>query len=284
MTLELESDLVALQKGAEHAPLIVAAAFEAGSNRDCILAVPEIIYLAEGEGTLTFDDGSMVDISMGYLYIIAPCKFAFQVKESIRMILCRVVEEPSISFNDSFEDFEIKPRESNLPYAAIEANVLLRHFYDGMFLYLEHGLDEEELLKAKITELFLIIRQSHRKCDYARFLSPLLSKEYLFKMFVCKYAASVSSVAQLAELTNMSPRMLNNRFREYMDISPKEFIHHARMKSIKQRILDANVPIKNIAFDYGISVQYLSYLCKKEFGMTPTEMRTELVGIAQEAY
>ncbi len=274
MENEPENDLITLQKGAKDAPLIDAAFFEKGRTYDYLLSVPEIIYLTQGAGILDLEDGASVELKMGFLYIFAAGRIVLHVKEELHLILCRVTEEPAIPFNDDFEDFEDLPAASGLLFASMEANLLLQHFYEGIFLYLNNGITEEKLLKAKITELFLIIRHSQSKCDYARFFSPLMSREYLFKMFVCRHAASISTVAKLARLTNMSPRMLNNRFREYMNISPKEFMHRQRIKCIRERLLDSSVPIKSIAYDYGISIQYLSYLCRKEFGMTPTEMRS----------
>lgn len=282
MTTEQESDILTLQKGAEQAPLIAAALFEKGSTRDCMISVPEIIYLSKGTGRIDFEDKTTAELESGRLYILAAGRILLRVNEEIHLILCRVTEESAIPFDDDFKEIEDAHTGIGMLYASIEVNSLLRHFFEGMSLYLDNKIDDEKLLKAKIAELFLIIRYSLQKCDYIRCFSTLLSRKYLFIMFVCKHAASVPTVAQLAELTNMSPRMLNNRFREYLNISPKEFILRERVKSIREKLLTSDMPIMDIACDYGMSVQYLSYLCKREFGMTPTEIRSKKGCLEQE--
>lgn len=276
MTTKQGDDLISLQEGAKHAPQIIAASFEMGRTHDCILPSPEIIYLTKGMGTLDLDDGKVVKLQTGYLYIVAAGRVVLCVQERIHLILCRITEESAIPIDENFEELEEDLQPAiGLPYAAIKVNTLLQHFFLGVALYLNSGIGDENLLRTKITELFLIIRHSLNKSDYTRFFATLLNREYLFKVFVCKYAASVGTVAELAQLTNMSPRMLNTRFREYMGVSPKEFMHQERVKCIRGKLLDSDIPIKDIAYDYGLSVQYFCYLCKKEFGTTPTEMRSK---------
>lgn len=270
MASKRERDLTEARKGVEYTSAITMVFFEIGERYVYTLPVPEIVYIPEGVGIATLDDGSVIEMNKENLYLIAAGKILLCVREDMRAILCRVTAKPDGIFP---KNFECRQDDIAAPYAAIENNVLFEHFYSGVCLYIKNGFADEELLRAKTEELHQLITHSTGKREYLRFFAPLLNKDYLFNIFVRQHAATVPRVAVLAEMSHVSPRVLNNRFRENFGISPKEFLCRERIKCIEQNLHDSSRTLKDIAYAYGISVQYLTYLCKKEFEMTPTQIR-----------
>lgn len=85
------------------------------------------------------------------------------------------------------------------------------------------------------------------------------------------------SVPYLAEQVNLSPNYLSDLLRKETGRNGKDHIHQHIIHLAKNKLLNSNDSISEIAFDLGFNYpHYFSRLFKKQTGMTPQTYRTSL--------
>lgn len=285
MISEQDRNLIAVQKGAGQTPSIFIAVLEPEQSGEYKLSHPVIACLNEGAALIRFVDGAAVRLTRTHLFILAAGKFSLTVEIRAQMTLCLIARKSSELLREIYKDMpwmDEFPEDAQLRYASIRINKPLKYFFAGISMYLETGMENETLSEAKMTELVQIIVHSQNREEYKRFFSLLISREAAFEMFAHRHAASISTVAQLAEMANISVRTLNSRFRECMGISPKEFLECERTKRIAKMLLDGQLSLKMVAYEEGISVQYLNRICRKEFDMPPAQIRAKCADSTQK--
>ena len=86
------------------------------------------------------------------------------------------------------------------------------------------------------------------------------------------------SVDELASGLALSRRQLSRKFQSIIGLSPGEFILSIRLKRAAQLLKDTQYNISEIAYMVGFSaVKYFNMNFKDEFGVTPTQYRSERV-------
>lgn len=161
------------------------ALFKGGEERLYTLSLPAIIYLLDGSGIAVLDDESTVELNGENLYLITAGTVTISAGEKIQAIICPVTGRLHKQLLEDIESCRyIDPELDNLTYAVLRSNALFKYFYTGIGLYLDHEMNDEELLSVKATELRQIIIHSTSRREYMRFFTPLLKGDYLFDMFV----------------------------------------------------------------------------------------------------
>jgi signal transduction histidine kinase/DNA-binding response OmpR family regulator/ligand-binding sensor domain-containing protein len=85
------------------------------------------------------------------------------------------------------------------------------------------------------------------------------------------------SVEKLASGLAFSRRQLSRKFQSITGLSPSEFIRSVRLKRAAQLLKDSHYNISEISDMVGFgSVKYFNMNFKEEFGLTPTQYRTQL--------
>ena len=86
------------------------------------------------------------------------------------------------------------------------------------------------------------------------------------------------SVDELASKLALSRRQLSRKFQAVIGLSPGEFIRSVRLKRAAQLLKDTQYNISEIAYMVGFSaVKYFNLNFKDEFGVTPTQYRSDRV-------
>ena len=87
------------------------------------------------------------------------------------------------------------------------------------------------------------------------------------------------SVAALAEQLHLSHNGLIWKFRKELHLTPSEYIIRCRVERAKQQLLEASLPISQIADNCGFeNVYYFSNAFKKRVGLSPSEFRKQFTG------
>lgn len=86
------------------------------------------------------------------------------------------------------------------------------------------------------------------------------------------------SVNQLSEDIGMSRTQLYRKFQSITGLTPNDFIRSVRLKRAAQLLKDSNYNVSEISDLVGFnSIKYFNKYFKEEFGITPTQYRTENV-------
>lgn len=122
---------------------------------------------------------------------------------------------------------------------------------------------------------FLELRGLYRKEDLARLFAPILGRDIDFKDLVLKTYPQVGTSQELIDKLNMSPTAFKKKFKETFGVSARQWLIHKKEQKIIRDILMTNMSITELADKYRFTVNYMTTFCKKRFGKSPTDLRTE---------
>lgn len=165
------------------------------------------------------------------------------------------------------------PMEKN-DYLGLQINDAMTRVLDSMSFYLDNKLQCMHLHYMKLQEVFFVFRGFYKKEDMVKFFSPILNRTVNFKDFVIANYQKVKTVEELAELYGCSLRSFNRKFKEFFDDSPYNWILRQRAKHIKAQLLTPGIEFTQIIKEFKFSsASHFSTYCKKQFGVTPREIR-----------
>lgn len=82
------------------------------------------------------------------------------------------------------------------------------------------------------------------------------------------------SLAEVAEIINISPTYFASLFKQAMGVSPHQYVIQQRVERAKMMLLKTDLAIADIALQVGFSSQsHLTQQFKRLTGMTPKQVR-----------
>ena len=94
--------------------------------------------------------------------------------------------------------------------------------------------------------------------------------------YIDEYYNEDLSVDELASHVQLSASHLYSRFKEYIGITPHQYIIRQRMRAARHLLVTGNMPIKSIADEVGYSnTESFCRLFKKFTGLTAAEYRNK---------
>lgn len=170
-------------------------------------------------------------------------------------------------------------RQTALKYEfeAIAFNEPLRDFLNGMYRYLQDGIECRHLHYPSIQILFVVLRFYYSPKVLMRFFYNVLDSDTSFRSLVENNRPKVRTLNELAEICGYDISTFNVLFRKHFHgITPYNWMQEQRSKEIYQCICKTNTPIGQIAEEYGFSnAGHLSTFCRKFWDMTPMKLRAK---------
>ena len=111
--------------------------------------------------------------------------------------------------------------------------------------------------------------------ELARFFAPILSVNGDFKERVLLNYRDGDTVKELAGKLNISATAFKQKFNEAFGISAKQWMILKKKEKVFRDIVMTDIPISELADKYKYTINYMTTFCKKHFGHSPTELRTE---------
>lgn len=159
-------------------------------------------------------------------------------------------------------------------YLGLNIVPAMKHVLDSVNFYLENKLQCSHLHALKTQEAFFIFRGFYNKQEIVSFFEPILNKTVHFKDFVIRNYHRVKTVEELSDLYGCSLRSFNRKFKEYFDDSPYNWMLKQKARHVRGYILNPDIPFSNIIKEFKFSSpSHFSTYCKKQFGITPRDMR-----------
>ena len=116
---------------------------------------------------------------------------------------------------------------------------------------------------------FKNIKKSQRKTDFKYIDQILAAKGYIENNYASKINLDV-----LSKITFLSKNFFRVKFKEFVGISPHEYLTKVRISNAKNLLENTNTPIVDIALICGFESQsYLNYIFKNETGISPFSYR-----------
>jgi AraC-like DNA-binding protein len=160
--------------------------------------------------------------------------------------------------------------------AKIKADEMLEKYVDSLLFYFKTpSLVTEELLILKLKELLLLLSNTEQAPQIRQILSNLFSPaSFEFEQVIETHQYSNISVAELADLTNMSLSSFKREFNRRFGESPATYLRRKKIDRAMQLIRASEMPISHIAWDCGFQdTAHFSRVFKKLQGQSPSEYR-----------
>lgn len=154
-------------------------------------------------------------------------------------------------------------------------------FLRNMVFYTDNHINCSHLQQIKQDECFILMRICYTKEVLARMFAPLLcNKDLELKMKIQRFAVKARTIAELAELCKMTEITMKRKIKSLFGLSAYRWMRDQRNHQILFDLRNGILP-KEICFSYGYSsLSNFTAYCKRQFGMTPTQIRQ----LTQEEY
>ncbi len=238
----------------------------------------KLLFIEGGAISYTLNNEPVVKMDQNFiLFLDKQSEIQFRFYQTCRLSSMSF-EEPT-RLCDNYEINRLKP------YAPTAMQTITLPIIPEMSLalksaemYYDAKLNCGLVMEAKLKEFFFLLSAYYEPEDLGKFLAPLLREEVDFKEFVINNFDKVSTVQELAELRNMSLRVFNKLFKDTFNMPPYQWILLQKGKQIERKLAQKSIPFAEIIEEYGFSSpSHFTVYCRRQYGMTPTQKRKELI-------
>ena len=261
----------------EETPIAEVLRIERGDVKDITLVNNEIVFVMKGKINCTLRDNPSGELIKGqFTFLAAGDELRCRAKANTVLLILRMTEGMSLCYTFGIEQLckgvECIERPEHL--YALEANLRLQNFAEGLIDTWEDGLRCRVLLKAEVTRLLTMIRAYYPKDELCRLFFPILSMDTAFAEYVRTHYLKYRTVNELAKAINMTTQQFTRRFHNVFKQPPYEWIQREKARLIHKEICMSDKPFKEIAtqFDFSVNANFIRF-CRRAFNMTPGEIR-----------
>lgn len=239
------------------------ACFMFVNNGDMILRTPEqTVHIKNGDG------------------LFAKCgNYFFEKQTSEKITLVAAYFYPEILKQIFTENLLSYDYTTNYDAKRIIIDKLLSDFKDNISYLLDNPeVVDETYLLTKLKEFILLISKSENAPSVIDFVASLFKPyEYDFKSIIEKNKLSDLSQNELAILCGVSLASFKRKFKEYYNISPKQYLISEKINKAIQLLRVKENRIVDIAYDCGFdTITSFNRNFKKVTGQTPTDYRKNI--------
>lgn len=242
----------------------------------------EIVFLIEGHFRLSYDKLVKEDIYKGKIMLFPPgSHVALEIVEDAQFIICRLRDVVQLCECLSLERLYDEYGASQT-FHMLDMNERLYGFIEHFVDCVDDGLNCTYYYSTKMKELFFLLRGYYTKEQLAAFLSPMLGKDAQFMNLMYKNYRQVTSVQELAKISNYSLSGFKKQFQRVFGTSASEWMSAQKAGRVFQDLNNSTLSIKELAEQHGFgSVSAFSTFCQNKFGMPPGKIRLNIEKIDQ---
>jgi len=124
-----------------------------------------------------------------------------------------------------------------------------------------------------VCQIFNILtKYSSLSCDANSSKKPGSLMENALQYFEANYSNKIS-ISSVANAMMLDRSHFSRMFKQYMNISPQDYLIHLRIKKACALLSDLNIPIANVASSVGYEPYTFSQTFKRVTGISPTAYR-----------
>lgn len=162
-------------------------------------------------------------------------------------------------------------------FSTVALNEPLRDFLNCMYRYLQDSIECKHMHYASIQQFFVLLRFYYPPKTLLHFFYNVLDSDTSFRSLVENNRPKVRTLNELAEICGYDISTFNVLFRKHFHgVTPYNWMQEQRSKEIYHCICSSDMPIGQIAEEYGFSnAGHLSTFCRKFWGVTPMKLRAK---------
>lgn len=262
-------------------PLIEVKSMVKGQNSELCVTDNEIVFFLDGCICFEFDDFPDYEAVKGQiLFLPSGGTYFYSVQADTRVIILRILDSISLCENYRIERlYEYKKgQDRHAPetrsFSVLEMVPRVWHYVKGLNDCISDGIRCRYYSEMKIREFFLLLRTYYPKEDIHDFFYLILSGNTAFSEYVRLRWRQYHTVRELAASMHLSPKQFSTRFTAVFEKTPYRWMTEGKARIVQSEIVSTDKPFKQIALENGLSsdAQFTRF-CRKELGMTPTEIR-----------
>ena len=143
--------------------------------------------------------------------------------------------------------------------------------------YFQKSICCYHLQELKRKEISILLKHLYTVEELAPLITDMLQTSNDFKANVFYHASTARNAKELAQLCRYSMKTFERTFKQQFDTTPYQWINKQKKTQLTEYLSDSNLSIKEIAITMQFaSSSHLNTFCRKEFGLTTTQLRTKL--------
>ena len=256
-------------------PAVIHYRVGKGQVREQLVAVSEIFFILDGRCRITFGPVKNLVLEKSQAILVAVGNhYTMEMLDDCDMFVCRI--EPGVQLCETFSLKNLFPEKHKVKrsFSVLEMNERIWSYMNHTVKCLDEGLRCTKFLQMKATELMYMFRAYYSKETLAEFFYPMLNDDLQFARTVLDNCMEVKSKSDLAALTHLSPSRFGAKFKEVFGVSPYRWLLDRKSEKIYYELNYTDKPLKQISEEFHFSsVQHFNDFCKKQFGITPGQIR-----------
>ena len=238
-----------------------------------------LIFVTEGIIVITTDTLHRSIVHRGKMFLLpAGTGYRAETQKECAVIFTCLFDVQTLQ-GDWFSINELLPygKTSNGKLCLLNINPLITSYLSLLKCYMDNSMFSSSIQELKRQELFYLLRYHYTAEVLGEFLSPILSKDMVFKELVMRYHADVKTIEDLARKTLYSKSGFITKFQREFGQSPYTWMTKRKVELIRQALLFGDTPITKLSTDFGFcTYTYFWKFCKKHLGVTPSELRKRI--------
>ena len=247
--------------------------FETSEEKELSFSDNKIVFVRKGAVVCSFDSFPDRNITEGQFFIL-PAGYNLTIKALDDSSILSV-DMPEWSQNFSISSLAEKEGAVGSEQAEhLESNDILDGYLNSLETYMQCGMDSQDIIQAKQTELLYILFSFYTKEELYCFFILCLTDEYRFRRQVRINYRKARNVLQLAEMMHYSYSGFNKRFKKVFGVSAYSWMQQQKAGLIYRELSLGGKSLKEISSDFGfLSLSHFNEFCHKELGASPSEIR-----------
>jgi AraC-like DNA-binding protein len=245
----------------------------------------EIIYIKKGSGIHHLNN-NLLPYKVGDLFLISPDdEHYFDIKKSTRFIFIKFTDNYFNSKqNLTCDEFLVNTPESFMRDKILKETVLkfdepcktiLKNTIENIVTYNQYiDVTSSPIVFYQILSIFGLIKETIRCMNLQMKSTTLDNEQIAYYIHQNIYQPKLVQIKVIAANFNIAQTYFSAYFKRTFSISYREYIHNLRTTLIEKRFLNNQLPIKQIAYEFGFTDEsHLSNYFKKRKNMKPTDYK-----------
>lgn len=263
-------------------PIIEVLRFEGGKTRKPAFEKNKIVFVMEGGILLTYKSHPEVNVTKGqFCFVPSSVDIKYTTTHRSLILVFRLQDYNFLCGGCKIEQLYseiVNTQRKGIKYdtgiSTLEINTILWNYLDGLHQAIADGLNCRFYYEVKIMEMSTLLSAYYSRDDLRVFFSPVLSPDMEYSEYVRRNHHRYKTVSDLAASIHMTPKNFAKKFLAVFGETPHIWMNRERSQRIYAELYSGRKTIMEVADEYGfLSQAHFSKYCKREFNMTPGEIR-----------
>lgn len=241
----------------------------------------ELIYIVKGHGIHHLNI-NLIPYKSGDLFVISPDdEHCFDIKKSTRFVFIKFTDTYFYSKrNLACDDFLLKKPEEFMREKLLKEQVLkldepcktiLKNTIENITAYnCRNDVSTSPIVFYQVLSIFGLIKEALRCINLQSVGNAFDNKQIIAYIHQNIYQPKLVQIKKIAGHFNIAPTYFSAYFKRSFGMTYRNYINTLRIQLIEKRISSKQMPIKQIAYEFGFTDEsHLSHFYKKRTNAAP---------------